>query len=41
MQDQKEHFRHILRFYNRKGKNIQARKKLRKIYRDVLTMYQK
>lgn len=42
MQDQKEHFRHILLFYYRKGKNaVQARKKLCEIYGEgILTVRQ-
>ena len=35
MENQKEHYRHILLFYFRKGKNAsQARKKLRAVYGD-------
>ena len=39
MEDEKQHFRHILLFYYRKGKNaVQARRKLCDVYEeDVLT----
>lgn len=39
MENQKQHFRHILLFYYRKGKNaVQARKKLCDVYEeDLLT----
>ena len=39
MEDQKQHFRHILLFYHRKGKNsVQARRKLCNVYgEDVFT----
>ncbi|GAB1861621.1 SETMR methyltransferase [Camponotus japonicus] len=38
MESEKQHFRHILLFYYRKGKNaVQARKKLSDVYGDVLT----
>ena len=42
MESNKQHFRHILLFYYRKGKNaVQARKKLTDVYgEDVLTVRQ-
>ncbi|CAK9826519.1 Histone-lysine N-methyltransferase SETMAR [Anthophora retusa] len=42
MESEKQHFRHILLFYYRKGKNaVQARKKLADVYgEDVLTVRQ-
>ncbi|GFV88494.1 histone-lysine N-methyltransferase SETMAR [Trichonephila clavipes] len=42
MESDKQHFRHILLFYYRKGKNaVQARKKLTDVYGEgVLTLHQ-
>ncbi|GFW35816.1 histone-lysine N-methyltransferase SETMAR [Trichonephila clavipes] len=41
MESDKQHFRHILLFYYRKGKNaVQARKKLTGVYGGVLTVRQ-
>ncbi|GFX81715.1 histone-lysine N-methyltransferase SETMAR [Trichonephila clavipes] len=41
MESDKQHFRHILLFYYRKGKNaVQARKKLTDVYGGVLTVCQ-